>query len=68
MKFQIFNSLSSALIHTLAKQELQVLNWLTLLRLEYGQQWSQNDGVVFNGTFPVPVCFVLFWGPGGIVI
>lgn len=34
----------------MAKQELQALNWPKSLRLEYGLQWSQSDGVVFHGT------------------
>jgi hypothetical protein len=50
MTFQTLHSLTSALIHTMAKQELQALNWPTSLRLEYGLQWSQGDGVVFLGT------------------
>lgn len=49
MTFQTLHSLTSALIHTMAKQELQALNWPTSLRLEYGLQWSQSDGVVFHG-------------------
>lgn len=49
MTFQTFHSLTSALIHTMTKQELQALNWPTSLRLEYGLQWSQNYGVVFHG-------------------
>ncbi|WP_447874330.1 hypothetical protein [Serratia fonticola] len=50
MTFQTFHSLTSALIHTMAKQELLALNWPTSLHLEYGQQWGQSDGVVFHGT------------------
>ncbi|MGR7464173.1 hypothetical protein ACU60T_23310 [Klebsiella aerogenes] len=50
MTFQTFHSLTSALIHTMAKQELQALKWPVSLRLEYGLQWSQSDGVVFHGT------------------
>lgn len=50
MTFQTLHSLTSALIHAMAKQELQALNWPTSLRLEYGLQWSQSDGVVFHGT------------------
>lgn len=50
MTFQAFHSLTSALIHTMAKQELQTLNWPMSLRLEYGLQWSQSDCVVFYGT------------------
>ncbi|UAN54663.1 hypothetical protein KGP26_29310 (plasmid) [Serratia sp. JSRIV002] len=50
MTFQTFHSLTSALNHTMAKQELLALNWPTSLHLEYGQQWGQSDGVVFHGT------------------
>lgn len=49
MTFHTFHSLTSALIHTLAKQELQALNWPVSLRLEYGLSWSQDDGVVLWG-------------------
>jgi hypothetical protein len=49
MTFQTFHSLSNALIHTMARQELQALNWPTSLRLEYGFSWSQDDGVTLWG-------------------
>lgn len=49
MTFQTFHSLSNALIHTMARQELQALNWPASLRLEYGFSWSQDDGVVLWG-------------------
>nr|WP_159466548.1 hypothetical protein [Scandinavium goeteborgense] len=49
MTFHTFHSLTGALIHTLAKQELQALNWPVSLRLEYGLSWSQDDGVVLWG-------------------
>lgn len=53
MTFQTFHRLTSALIHTMAKQELLALNRPTSLHLEYGQQWGQSDGVVFHGTLSI---------------
>lgn len=44
-----FHSLTRALINTMAKQELQALNWPVSLRLEYNLTWSQEDGVVLWG-------------------
>ncbi|MFP2241250.1 hypothetical protein ACLEX4_22420 [Pseudescherichia vulneris] len=49
MTFHTFHCLNSALIHTLAKQELQALNWPVSLHLEYGLSGSQDDGVVLWG-------------------
>lgn len=43
-----YHSLTSALIHTMAKQELKALNW-PQLRLEYTLNWCQGDGVIFTG-------------------
>ena len=44
-----FHTLSSALIHTMARQELQALNWPASLHLKYSFCRSKDDGVVLWG-------------------
>ena len=68
MTFQTFHSLTSALIHTMAKQELLALNWPTSLHLEYGQQRVRATGWFSTALFPVLTCFELFRGCEGSVI
>lgn len=46
----IYPTFTSALIHTMAKQELTALNWPSDLQLDYSLRHCQNDGVIFTGT------------------